>query len=175
MVSRPRKSIKVDVKHVVLHEAGYRCANPVCRYPLTLELHHITQFSEGGADSADNLLALCPNCHTAHHHGIIPISSLRTWKYVLLSLNEAFDRKSVDLILMLDKTGGIVITSDSIHHWAGLLVSDLVRIGSRVYGGATLAGVDSFGISLSTKGRNFIDGWKRGNQQQAMNVPDAVE
>lgn len=28
-----------------------------------LEIHHITPLCDGGTDSADNLVALCPNCH----------------------------------------------------------------------------------------------------------------
>jgi len=28
-----------------------------------LEIHHIVSFQDGGSDSLDNLVALCPNCH----------------------------------------------------------------------------------------------------------------
>jgi len=49
-----------------LHESGYRCGNPVCRTILTLDIHHLTRI-EGGPNTAENLLPLCPNCHAQHH------------------------------------------------------------------------------------------------------------
>ena len=32
-----------------------------------LETHHIVWLSEGGSDSIDNTVALCPNCHRKMH------------------------------------------------------------------------------------------------------------
>jgi hypothetical protein len=55
--------------------------------------------SEGGKDEPENLLALCPNCHALHHKGEIPIDSLRAWKMLQLALNEAYDKKSINLLL----------------------------------------------------------------------------
>jgi len=34
-----------------------------------LEVHHIVPLSEGGEDSIDNVVALCPNCHRKRHYG----------------------------------------------------------------------------------------------------------
>ncbi|WP_263064425.1 HNH endonuclease [Dickeya dadantii] len=34
-----------------------------------LEVHHKTPLSEGGADTVDNAIALCPNCHRYLHYG----------------------------------------------------------------------------------------------------------
>ncbi|MGG7447389.1 HNH endonuclease [Kosakonia oryzendophytica] len=34
-----------------------------------LEVHHVQSLSSGGADSLDNVLALCPNCHRELHYG----------------------------------------------------------------------------------------------------------
>lgn len=34
-----------------------------------LEVHHIHPLSEGGKDSIENTIALCPNCHRKRHHG----------------------------------------------------------------------------------------------------------
>jgi hypothetical protein len=33
-----------------------------------LEVHHVRQLKDGGPDSIDNAVALCPNCHRACHH-----------------------------------------------------------------------------------------------------------
>ncbi|NHN49316.1 HNH endonuclease [Halostella sp. JP-L12] len=34
-----------------------------------LEVHHLTRRSDGGADSPENVIALCPNCHRRVHEG----------------------------------------------------------------------------------------------------------
>lgn len=34
-----------------------------------LEVHHIVALSEGGKDTIDNAIALCPNCHRGAHYG----------------------------------------------------------------------------------------------------------
>ena len=34
-----------------------------------LEVHHIKPLSQGGADTVENTIALCPNCHRECHHG----------------------------------------------------------------------------------------------------------
>src|SRR5436309_1967942 len=99
----PLKTISPSVRQRVLHEAGYRCSNPSCRQIITLELHHITWLSKSGANEASNLLALCLNCHGLHHLGKIPEDSIRTWKFLQMSLNEGFDRRAVDVLLALDK------------------------------------------------------------------------
>lgn len=34
-----------------------------------LEVHHIKMLKDGGSDTMDNVIALCPNCHRKRHHG----------------------------------------------------------------------------------------------------------
>ncbi|MGN6236153.1 HNH endonuclease [Dyella sp.] len=34
-----------------------------------LEVHHIKMLKDGGADTTDNVVALCPNCHRKRHYG----------------------------------------------------------------------------------------------------------
>lgn len=34
-----------------------------------LEVHHVVSLSEGGDDSMENVLAICPNCHREEHYG----------------------------------------------------------------------------------------------------------
>jgi len=35
-----------------------------------IEIHHVIPLSEGGEDSIDNTVALCPNCHRAMHYAV---------------------------------------------------------------------------------------------------------
>ncbi|MHB1516067.1 MAG: HNH endonuclease [Acidiferrobacteraceae bacterium] len=169
MTSKRRRP-PIDVRQLVLHEAGFRCANPTCRTLLTIEIHHLEPVSEGGPNTPDNLLPLCPNCHSLHHEGHIPIESLKAWKLLLLSLNEGVDQRAVDILLTLDQpnmNGALCVSGDGILQCAGLISSGLIVITVQVthmagaYGG-------SYMIRLSPKGRIFIDGWKNGNQMEAL-------
>jgi hypothetical protein len=158
----PRKSLPVDIRNRVLHEAGYKCANPVCRTILTFEIHHLDPLADGGSDSADNLIALCPNCHTLHHKGVIAIASLRAWKSILLSVNEAYDRKSVDILLAFDKTEMLYLSGDGLLECAPLLAGGLLKIGEPYR--------RTYDVRLSDRGKGMIQAWKDGDQQRVVDA-----
>jgi hypothetical protein len=160
-MAKRRSTIRIATQRLVLHEAGYKCANPACRTILTLDIHHMEYVAEGGGDSADNLLPLCPNCHALHHRGEIPRESIRSWKMLLLTLNEGFDRRSVDLLLALEKTGKVAISADSLLLGCGsLIASSLVDFSALDH--------HTFWVELSAQGRLFVEGWKSGDQQAAV-------
>jgi hypothetical protein len=169
-----RKSLKVDVRQLVLHEAGYKCGNPVCRHVITLDVHHLDQVSNGGGDDPANLLALCPNCHSLYHAGQITESSLRAWKYLLLALNAAFDRRSIDTLLALDLLSNIYITGDGVLECGSLVASGLVEVRPGQHdlppGGHQwdLGGPPLYTISLSSRGKSFVTAWKEGQQDKAV-------
>ena len=180
------RRVPLDVRRLVLHEAGYKCSNPACRYPLTLDVHHLYYVSEGGSDSADNLLPLCPNCHTEHHNGNIPTESLRAWKMLLMALNEAFDRRAIDLLLVLagmktirispyDRGHDYVayhrISGDGLSDYAGLIASNFADI-TDLPGGTHCVSV--YGVGLTDKGRLFVEAWKRGDQRAAIELMPAA-
>jgi hypothetical protein len=70
---------------------------------LTLEIHHIIAVKSGGRNEPDNLLALCPNCHSAFTRGKIPQAAIEVWKQMLLVVNTGLDRESLDLLLFLHR------------------------------------------------------------------------
>ena len=55
------------------------CGNPAPFYRETdgspyLEVHHKIPLAEGGDDTVENAIALCPNCHRKEHYGVdVPI------------------------------------------------------------------------------------------------------
>lgn len=183
-----RKSLASSVKTAVLHEAGYRCANPICRTIITLDIHHLVRVCEEGGDTEDNLLALCPNCHSLYHKGHILIESLRTWKMLLLSFNQGFDRKSVDLLLALDKQKVFWVSGDGVLEFASLLASDYITVESltdyenitdinifRIPNVLTLQKALLHKVSLTQKGEMFINAWKEGNQEKALSLLPIAE
>jgi 5-methylcytosine-specific restriction enzyme A len=65
-----------DVIAEVLLRADGSCEG--CRKPAPfmrpdgrpyLEVHHRQRLADGGEDSVENAIALCPNCHREHHYG----------------------------------------------------------------------------------------------------------
>jgi hypothetical protein len=165
--------VKLSVRQHVLHEAGYKCANPRCRYPLTLDIHHLFYVSEGGADCPDNLVAVCPTCHREHHQGIIATDSLRAWKMLLLALNEAFDRRSVDILLTVGQLNRIEwITGDGLPAYAPLTASGLLQLTKVPHltqgGGRGCTYQNLYEAQLTDKGRLFLDAWKKGDQRAAI-------
>ena len=66
-----------DVIVSVLHRANGVCENCLNLAPFRrrsdgspyLEVHHLIALSEGGEDTVENAVALCPNCHRKAHHG----------------------------------------------------------------------------------------------------------
>lgn len=157
------RTIPVDVTQKVLHEAAYKCANPRCRYPITLDRHHLIPYANGGPNTADNLLALCPNCHADHHAGRIPDASLRAWKMLLVTVNEAYDRRTVDLLLALHLGGPLALSGGEC---APLIASHLATVNELRNGP-----IITYMATLNDKGKLFIEGWIKGDQAAA--IPDS--
>ena len=76
-VERVEFARNVDVIEEVLDRAGGVCES--CRKPAPfkrrsnglpyLEVHHKIRLADDGPDTADNAVALCPNCHREAHYG----------------------------------------------------------------------------------------------------------
>jgi hypothetical protein len=61
-----RKPIPKAVRDQVLVAAMHRCC--LCpEHHDVVDLHHIVQISEGGPNTEDNLMAVCPTCHAKIH------------------------------------------------------------------------------------------------------------
>ena len=65
-----------DVVVAVLERAGGYCERCECKAPFLrkdntpyLEVHHIKMLANGGEDSVENAMAVCPNCHRELHYG----------------------------------------------------------------------------------------------------------
>lgn len=180
-VNNKRKAISDATRQMILLEAGYKCGSPTCRHILTLELHHIVWVKEGGSNDPENLLALCPNCHSLHTKGYIPTDAIVAWKSLLVSLNNP-NRATVDLLLVLYKEEKRVaaeadpttaappfrFTGYGLGVLAGLISSGLVEI-SRRYLGASMfgGGMPSFEVRLTESGGQLVEAWLRGS-------PDAI-
>jgi len=67
-----------DVITAVLDRANGFCEKCESKAPFIrakdntpyLEVHHVIQLADGGEDSVENAIAVCPNCHRECHYGI---------------------------------------------------------------------------------------------------------
>ena len=100
MAKSKRRRVHDDLRALLLTQTGYKCGNPNCRGIITLEIHHIVQVVDGGGNELENLLPLCPNCHSLHHAGHIPQDAIIAWKTLLDSLNNP-SRNLLDLLILL--------------------------------------------------------------------------
>src|SRR4051812_48640268 len=82
----PRPPIPASLKRQVLIEAGHRCAIPTCKQTTT-EIAHIIQWAKVKNHEFDNLIALCPNCHSRYDKGEIDRKSMVQYKLNLSVIN----------------------------------------------------------------------------------------
>lgn len=87
MANQPR-SIPRNVERALWAESLGRCANPDCLKDLLIngtwvgEIAHIVPHADGGPATSENLLSICPTCHTLidKSRDSQTIDLLRTWK-----------------------------------------------------------------------------------------------
>lgn len=100
-----RDSIPAAVKRAVLVEAGHRCAIPTCRQTTT-EIAHIVPWAKTQDNSSENLIALCPNCHTRYDQkGEIDQLSMKMYKQNLGLLNNRYSELERRIFEILAQTG----------------------------------------------------------------------
>jgi hypothetical protein len=61
--------IPTHLEDLLYELSGHRCT--ICHAPW-LEIHHIDELGEGGETKYENLIVLCPNCHTRVHKEGVP-------------------------------------------------------------------------------------------------------
>ena len=169
-MSPVRKAIPESIRRAVYIEAGYRCAVPTCRALLIVDLHHIVPVAQGGPNTAENLIALCPTCHALFERGLITGDAIRAWKAVLVSLSAAFDRATIDDLLFLrevEKHQGreLVMTGDGIGKYSQLFAARLADYFSMGGQRSSLGNVDYFQVRISKRGERLLEAWESGNEE----------
>src|SRR5215208_5363340 len=95
-----RPPIPAEIRRRVLVEAGHRCAIPTCR-EIEVEVHHIIPWSECKAHEYDNLIALCPTCHSRVTKGKIDRKSVRLYKLNLRFAHDKYSQLEMDILFEL--------------------------------------------------------------------------
>ncbi|MCZ2108872.1 MAG: HNH endonuclease [Dehalococcoidia bacterium] len=78
-----RPDVPNQLKKRLRATAGGKCANPGCS-ALRTHLHHIREWAAYAAHDESQMIAVCPACHDAVHHGSLTISddTLFRWKHL---------------------------------------------------------------------------------------------
>jgi hypothetical protein len=66
---RATQSIPPALRRAVLRRDEHRCRAPGCQHATFVDVHHLVPRSDGGGNTADNLLTLCAAHHRALHRG----------------------------------------------------------------------------------------------------------
>jgi hypothetical protein len=156
-----RSSIPAEIKRRILIEAGYRCAVPTCRFPIT-ENAHIISWADSKEHSYENLIALCPNCHTMYDSGKIERAAIIAYKKKLLFLNEVYSRFELDVLDHLKTHKRALIPGELLVK--RLLEEGIVRHEEKImiqgFGdGEDILGI--FSVVLTDKGKRLLDDWAR--------------
>ena len=99
-----RPPIPADLEREILLEAGHRCAIHTCRQT-PLELAHIVPWSRCKDHTYENIIALCPTCHTRFDKGEIDRKSMAQYKARLLVHAGRFSDFEIRLLRRLGQSG----------------------------------------------------------------------
>jgi len=101
-----RPSIPKPIERAVLVEAGHRCAIPTCR-ATTTEIAHIIPWAESHDHSFENLIALCPTCHSRYDQKKeIDRAAMKMYKHNLGILNNRYgeiERRIFEILATSDE------------------------------------------------------------------------
>ena len=163
MESRP--AIPMAIKRKILMEAGHRCAIPTCKQT-PVELAHIVPWSTVKEHTFENLIALCPTCHTRFDRGDIDKKSIEQYKLNLNIINNKygdFERRVLEFFAentqenQLWLPGGLDIM-------LMYLLKDNLIIDTGETSGVIISGMPSQKLyELTTDGRLYVNEWLKGH------------
>jgi hypothetical protein len=156
-----RPAIPRALEREVLVEAGHRCAIPTCRQT-PVEIAHIIPWEQAKDHTFDNLIALCPTCHSRYDKGEIDRKAMLQYKANLSVLNGRYGDLEQRVLRLFAEN------PDACQIWLpggfDILLLNLLKDGFVIdtgqNSGVILAGVPSAKLyQLTDKGREFIRKW----------------
>lgn len=159
-----RPPIPAALRREVLVEAGHRCAIPTCR-SVPVEVAHIIPWAQVRDHTFDNLIALCPTCHTRYDHGDIDRQGMLQYKANLSVLHGRYSDMEERVLRLFAETPDA--TQMQLPGGLDIFVLNLLQDGMLVNTGAPQGGMQVviMGVpahvvyELTPKGREFILRW----------------
>jgi hypothetical protein len=117
-----RPNVPEGTKKALRDQAGGKCANPGCAAART-HIHHIREWAVYQSRDGKRMIAVCPSCHDAIHHGPLRISdrTLYTWK----SITRTPDAKRGHLYVEPGREAKLLLGSIAVTGDAGLIAFEL--------------------------------------------------
>lgn len=152
-------AIPADLKRKVLVEAGHRCAIPTCRH-IEVEVHHIIPWAERNEHTYENLIALCPNCHSLADKNKIDRKSLRLYKLNLCTIHDKYSQLEIDVLFKANR-----IPRGQVIQWPpfmNILIQRIVEAGfvtlSQGGRGVSAGGmqINPLDLTITQEGRDYI-------------------
>ena len=161
MADRPK--IPTELRRRVLIEAGHRCAIPTCKTSTT-EIAHIEPWAKVKEHRFENLIALCPTCHTRFDKREIDRISMRQYKSALAIINgrySEFERRILEYLALnpQEQSKTFVFSHDRDIDLMYLLRDGIIeKLPFRT--GIKISGVPSQAeFRLTASGQKFIRDW----------------
>ncbi len=118
-----RKSIEVNVKRRIIAESMGRCMNPDCREKLfigdgdIMEKAHIEAYCETLDNDYDNLIILCPNCHTKFDKNkAFTAEQAKSWKRIRQEeVRKFFEKKYSDFLELKNVVKPLLLENQAIY------------------------------------------------------------
>lgn len=144
-MAEAQRKIKPALKRLLIEKAGGKCANPGCSN-WRVHIHHIKHWAIYKAHDAHDMIAICPSCHDAAHHGRLKITDelLYIWKDIVrpdtpgsvhLYVEPAATLKLLTGSLCISTTNdqaAIFELSNSNHLKIRVLDNDLLQVSARL-------------------------------------------
>lgn len=168
-MSEGREHIPAAVKRAVLVEAGHRCAIPTCRQ-VPVEIAHIVPYAKTQNNNFENLIALCPTCHTRFDAGQIDRQSMRQYKANLSVVSSRYsdlERRLIEYFVDNPHCDTIFLPGGLQLLLAYLVKDGLLEIKAKLVpgiGGGSIFTNDEYHLTIA--GQEFV-GHLRGNEPVA--------
>jgi len=156
-----RTAIPASLKRDILVEAGHRCAIPTCKQT-PVEIAHIIPWKECQEHTFENLIALCPTCHTRFDRGDIDKKCMFIYKRNLGVINNRYGDLEQRVLKLFSENEHVskIWLPGGLDIMLLYLLQDGIIIDTGCDSGILLAGMPSEKLyQLTDKGRNFIKQW----------------
>lgn len=161
MSATNRPPVPAELERQIKIEAGHRCAIPTCRqWPV--ELAHIVPYKTVKSHVFNNLISLCPTCHSRYDNSKdIDRKSMQVYKANLGIINSRFMELEKHLLRSLSVDPVLPIAGTMTWVFTNLERDGLIMcVGTS---GITMSGIEAhYLVTLTDAGQELVNKWLAG-------------
>jgi len=92
-----QEQVPPQIQEYLLNQSDYKCSNPACKTPVTLEKCQFDYVFQPEIIQNENLLVLCGDCHQQYRGQLILQAALQAWKILQIALAGNAEESPMDL------------------------------------------------------------------------------